>query len=29
MNGRDRHKPQYLAVLGPLAALFLLIWWLT
>lgn len=28
MNVRDRQKPQYFAVLGPLAALVLLAWWL-
>jgi hypothetical protein len=28
MDVRGREKPQYLAVLAPLAALLLLIWWM-
>jgi len=28
MNPRARDKPQYLAVLGPLAGLAMLVWWL-
>ena len=28
MSVRNREKPQYLAVLGPLMALTLLVWWM-